>query len=80
MKDRELEKAIDPFSYYWENRYYEKLFNTERNEANLKKICVNYIQGLEWNIVYYTEGCKDWKWKYNYCYPPLLLGFKILPC
>jgi 5'-3' exoribonuclease 1 len=71
IKDRELEKEIDPNSYYWENRYYEKLFNTERNEANLKKICVNYIQGLEWNIVYYTEGCKDWKWKYNYCYPPL---------
>ena len=71
MKDRELEKAIDPFSYYWENRYYEKLFNTERNDENLKKICVNYIQGLEWNIVYYMEGCKDWKWKYNYCYPPL---------
>ena len=71
MKDRELEKEIDPFSYYWENRYYEKLFNTQRNDVNLKKICVNYIQGLEWNIVYYTEGCKDWKWKYNYCYPPL---------
>jgi len=71
MKDRELEKEIDPFSYSWENRYYEKLFNTQRNDVNLKKICVNYIQGLEWNIVYYTEGCKDWKWKYNYCYPPL---------
>ena len=71
IKERELEKEIDPFSYYWENRYYKKLFNTERNEDNLKKICLNYIQGLEWNIVYYTEGCKDWKWKYNYCYPPL---------
>jgi len=71
IKNRELEKEIDPFSYFWENRYYEKLFNTERNEENLKKICLNYIQGLEWNIVYYSKGCKDWKWKYNYCYPPL---------
>ena len=80
MKERELEKAIDPFSYYWENRYYEKLFNTERNEENLKKICLNFIQGLEWNIIYYTEGCKDWKWKYNYCYPPLFKDLlKFIP-
>jgi len=71
MKEREIEQLIDPFSFYWENRYYEHLFKTERNDDNLKKICLNYIHGLEWNTIYYTEGCKDWKWKYNYCYPPL---------
>jgi len=71
IKERELEKEIDPFSYYWENRYYKKLFGTERTEDNLKKICLNYIQGLEWNIKYYSSGCVNWKWKYNYCYPPL---------
>lgn len=80
LKDREDELIIDPFKKYWENRYYERLFNTKRNEENLKKICLNYIQGLEWNMIYYTSGCKDWKWRYNYHYPPLFKDLlKFIP-
>uniref|UniRef100_A0A6C0M0E9 Xrn1 N-terminal domain-containing protein n=1 Tax=viral metagenome TaxID=1070528 RepID=A0A6C0M0E9_9ZZZZ len=71
IKERDVEKIINPNNFYWENRYYEELFNTERNEENLKKICLNYIEGLEWNMLYYTSGCKNWKWKYKYSYPPL---------
>ena len=71
IKNRDEERIINPNEKYWENRYYEQLFETERNEENIKKICLNYIEGLEWNMIYYSNGCKNWRWKYKYCYPPL---------
>lgn len=80
IKERDIEKLINPFSYYWEDRYYKYLFNSERNEENLKKICLNYMEGLEWNMEYYSRGCKNWMWKYNYNYPPLFKDLlKFLP-
>jgi len=73
---RQTEKYINPKDSGWENRYYKTLFHLEKkstNEINNKKreICINYMQGLEWVFKYYTIGCPDWKWKYNYSYPPL---------
>ena len=75
-KKREIEKYIDPFNYYWEMRYYEKLFDLDINNAYKQKICINYLEGLEWVFKYYTSGCIDWRWKYDFHYPPLLNDLK----
>jgi len=75
-KKRETEKYIDPFNYYWEMRYYEKLFDLDINKAYKQKICINYLEGLEWVFKYYTTGCIDWRWKYDFHYPPLLNDLK----
>lgn len=76
--ERDIEKYINPFKENWEVRYYKVLFDfdIEKEDTNdiekfKQKICVNYLEGLEWTMKYYTNGCPDWRWKYNYCYPPL---------
>ena len=77
---RNQEKYICPDEPYWENRYYKALFNVEKNATNIKKICNNYLEGLEWVLKYYTFDCPDWKWKYNYHYPPLFIDLlKYIP-
>ena len=71
-KIRDNEKFIDPYNPYWEQRYYKTLFDLDISDFYRKKICLNFLTGLEWNMKYYTSGCPDWKWKYEYNYPPLL--------
>jgi 5'-3' exonuclease len=69
MLKREKEYIICPTSPDWQSRYYSTLFS---KEDFIPDICVHYLQMLEWNIQYYTEGCTNWTMYYPYAYPPLL--------
>jgi 5'-3' exonuclease len=84
LYERAVEKYIDPFRANWEFRYYDALFGidiyaNERSSVRrglidrLQLICVNYIEGLEWTMKYYSTGCIDWRWTYKYPYAPLLV-------
>ena len=84
LYERAVEKYIDPFRANWEFRYYDALFGIDiyANERSgmrrgiidrLQLICVNYIEGLEWTMKYYSTGCIDWRWTYKYPYAPLLV-------
>jgi 5'-3' exonuclease len=70
--ERSVEKFINPFKDNWQQRYYKTLFDIEINDERRKQICTNYLEGLEWTMKYYTTGCPNWRWCYNYHYPPLL--------
>ena len=70
--DRRIEEYINIYEPKWENRYYKILFDIEIDKIRKKQISINYLEGLEWVYKYYTQGCYDWEWKYNYHYPPLL--------
>jgi 5'-3' exonuclease len=79
--NRKKEKYINPFKHGWQNRYYKSLFTNEYvSFYDKRNIAINYIEGLEWTLRYYTTGEIDWKWKYKYNYPPLLQDlFKCIP-
>ena len=70
--ERQLEKYIDPNKNGWQSRYYKGILKMANDDERLKQISLNYLEGLEWTMKYYTSGCPDWRWHYKYNYPPLL--------
>jgi len=72
MCNRELEEYINVNQSGWESRYYTTLLKCEYTPHNIKKMCINYLEGLEWTYNYYSGNPIEWNWKYNYHYPPLL--------
>ena len=80
IKERAVELYINPSNAGWESRYYRGLFKTKINDDRRKEISTNYLEGLEWTMKYYSTGCVDWRWSYNYYYPPLLTDLiKYIP-
>ena len=71
MRERSVEKYINPFQHDWEYRYYKSLFDMEITDERKRQISINYLEGLEWTYNYYTTGCIDWRWCYKYHYAPL---------
>ena len=72
MRERKIEKHINPYESGWQKRYYATLFDLKIDDERRREISLNYLEGIEWTMNYYTTGCIDWRWKYNYDYPPLL--------
>ena len=77
---RQEETYICPYEVGWESRYYDRFFSGDSSNnhyiegnGSKKRICINYLEGLEWVLKYYIQGCPNWRWKYTFLYPPLLV-------
>lgn len=73
QNNRERELRIQPHlnNNEWRRIYYETLFRTKPTREFKKRVCVQYLSGLQWCLSYYTSHCIDTNWDYPYHYPPL---------
>lgn len=69
--DITTEQYINPNLFYWQDRYYSKLFHFKKTDERIKQVCVNFLETLEWTMKYYSIGCVDWKFYYKYNHAPL---------
>ena len=56
----------------WKYRYYANMGSEEHQDEFIKNLCKNYLEGIVWSAKYYLDGCKDWRWQYEYTHPPLI--------
>jgi 5'-3' exonuclease len=65
-----MTKLIDPINdNKWRMSYYHYLF-TDISLKDIKSVCLNYIEGLIWNMNYYFNKEYSTTWYYKYPYPP----------
>ena len=57
----------------WKTRYYESKFG-ERARKDLNRLqrdmAQSYVEGLQWVLLYYYDGCPSWSWFYPFHYAP----------
>ena len=56
---------------YYENKFYIDI-EKDSGKEKLNEIITNYLEGLQWNLLYF-KGFLNWNWNYLYNYCPLLV-------
>ena len=51
--------------------YREDYYKTLFPDVDIKSICLDYIEGMQWVITYYTRRVPCWNWCYKYNHAPL---------
>jgi len=72
MINQDHEELLEIDKPNWKQRYYTVLFDEEEvNDKFIQNVCVKYIEGLQWCLLYYSKSCPDTQWYYPFSYPPL---------
>ena len=50
--------------------YKKEYYQTKFEGIDIKKLCHDYIEGMQWVLTYYKLGMPDWKWYYKFHYAP----------
>ena len=60
----------------FQKEYYKVKMNCNTKD-DIKKACLNYIEGLQWVLSYYLKGVPSWKWFFPYNYSPFISDIAI---
>ena len=76
-KDNSIKMGYD---LDWRDKYYKKYFsvdNYHKNKDYINQVCINYIEGLQWNAYYYLDKCPSYSWYYQYRGAPTLKDLAV---
>lgn len=65
------------FAAYRAAYYREKVGIDVTNEAQLRQVCMAYLEGMQWVLRYYLQGVPHWRWAYPYLYAPFLSDLAV---
>ena len=72
-----MQEKYDQKFLQWKDKYYTSKFEWGlSNEAEMRKLTENYVQGLQWVLFYYYRGVASWPWFYQYHYSPMISDVK----
>jgi 5'-3' exoribonuclease 2 len=73
--DEEPEDLVQLYNDGWKERYYYHKFDSSGITDISSAVAREYIKGLSWVLLYYYQGCPDWKWFYPFHYAPFASDF-----
>ena len=62
--------------FYYNNKFH---LNIEEDAGKINKIILNYLEGLQWILLYY-KGFTNWNWNYYFKYSPFLSDIAEFDC
>lgn len=74
--DSEPEDLVQLYNDGWKERYYQQKFDCDSVSEISKMVSDEYFKGLCWVLLYYYQGCPDWKWFFPFHYAPFASDFK----
>ena len=77
----QVDKKYEEKFQTWKNKYYKNKFEWGlENETEIRNLTENYVQGLQWVLLYYYRGVASWSWFYGYHYSPMISGKCSFSC
>ncbi|KAF7493417.1 5'-3' exoribonuclease 2 [Sarcoptes scabiei] len=79
--DSDSDDEVDEVKLYndgWKERYYSQKFRSKSMTSISKQVADEYFKGLCWVLLYYYQGCPDWKWFFPFHYACFASDFRNL--